>query len=267
MIGSYAHFTAMPTPANRRKRAETSQRKPVRAAEPPPPESASRGERRRRATRERLLQAAFRLFAERGVDAVPINEITEAADVGFGSFYNHFPSKEAIHDALTQQLFEEFGDALDCQTASVEDPAEVIAVSIRHAVLRAQREPLWGQLLIRETCGGRGITRGLGPRLMRDLMRGVDAGRFTVPDLLLGFVMVGSAILGAIGAKVQLTPDDTAVLERMGVSTDGLPERTAVALLHTLGLPFSEARAIAQRPLSSGAAKPSTPAQASKVRS
>lgn len=249
----------MSSPVNRRKKPENSRRKPARTNSSDTPEPASRGERRRRETRERLLRAAFRLFAERGVAAVAINEITEGADVGFGSFYNHFASKEAIHDQLMERFFEEFADDLDRQTANVEDPAEVLAVSIRHALLRAQREPLWGQLLIREACGGQGIIGGLATRLMRDLRRGIDAGRFTAPDLLLCFIMLGSAILGAIAVKVQLTPEEAAGLERLGTSAEGLPERTAAALLHALGLPLSEARAIAKRPLPSGAAPSGAP--------
>jgi len=59
-----------------------------------------RNARRKRETRERLLDAALRLMAERGMAGVTINEITEAADVGFGSFYNYFESKEAIYDAI-----------------------------------------------------------------------------------------------------------------------------------------------------------------------
>ncbi len=103
------------------------------------------------------------------------------------------------------------------------------------------------------------MTGGLGTRLMRDLRRGIDAGRFTAPDLLLCFVMVGSAVLGAIAAKVQLTPGEATAIERLGISADGLPERTAAALLHTLGLPLSEARAIAKRPLPNGAAPSGAP--------
>src|SRR5262245_23084065 len=94
----------------------------------------ARGARRRRETRRRLLNAALKLMAERGVDGVAVNEITEEADVGFGSFYNHFSSKEAIHDALTQEVFEEFALALDRALAGVTDPAEVIAASTRHVI-------------------------------------------------------------------------------------------------------------------------------------
>src|SRR6478735_3904550 len=66
---------------------------------------ASRASRRKHETRVRLLDAAFRLMAERGMEAVAINEITETADVGFGSFYNHFESKEAIYAAVIGTVF------------------------------------------------------------------------------------------------------------------------------------------------------------------
>jgi AcrR family transcriptional regulator len=56
-------------------------------------------------------------MAEKGMEGVAINEITEAADVGFGSFYNHFESKESIYAAVVEWLFEEFGSRLDQLTA------------------------------------------------------------------------------------------------------------------------------------------------------
>ncbi len=60
------------------------------------PPRLGRRERRRRETRERLFRAALRLFAERGFTATTVEDITEAADVGKGAFYNYFPSKEHL---------------------------------------------------------------------------------------------------------------------------------------------------------------------------
>lgn len=216
-----------------------------------PPEATSRGERRKRETRERLLQAAFRLFAERPVDAVPINEITEAADVGFGSFYNHFASKEAIYEALLQRVFEEFADALDDLSKGIEDPAEILSMSIRHAIGRAKREPLWGKLLVQQSHQGDVIARGLGPRLLRDLQRGLDAGRFSAPDPLVTFIVVGSSVLGAVTAQTLPGADDVAALAGTGMHLRDLDVRTAAAVLHVLGLSRKEADAIARRPLPS----------------
>lgn len=59
-------------------------------------EPTGRRERRRQETRERLFEAAVRLLSERDFDAVTVEAITEAADVGKGTFFNYFPNKEAV---------------------------------------------------------------------------------------------------------------------------------------------------------------------------
>jgi len=60
------------------------------------PGRPGRRERRRAETREKIFRAALRLFAEHGFHAVTVEDITEAADVGKGTFFNYFPSKEHV---------------------------------------------------------------------------------------------------------------------------------------------------------------------------
>jgi AcrR family transcriptional regulator len=55
-----------------------------------------RRERHRVETRDRIVRHALQLFSERGVSATTIEDITEAADVGKGTFFNYFPSKEHV---------------------------------------------------------------------------------------------------------------------------------------------------------------------------
>ncbi|MGF6651012.1 AcrR family transcriptional regulator [Paraburkholderia youngii] len=151
------------------KRA-AARRSPAKASASPAPvieEKEPRGARRKRETRARLLDAALRLMAERGMEGVAINEITEAADVGFGSFYNHFESKEAIYATLVDNVFEEFANVLDRLAGGITDPAEVVAVSVRHTILRARHDPVWGRFLIREGFSAPALSRGLAQRLMR----------------------------------------------------------------------------------------------------
>src|SRR5215472_6477377 len=57
---------------------------------------ANRRARHRAETRERLFRAALQLFAERGFLETTIEDITEAADVGKGTFFNYFPTKEHV---------------------------------------------------------------------------------------------------------------------------------------------------------------------------
>jgi AcrR family transcriptional regulator len=61
-----------------------------------------RRERKRSETRERIFRCAMRLFAERGFFATTVEDITEAADVGKGTFFNYFPSKEGVFNVLSE---------------------------------------------------------------------------------------------------------------------------------------------------------------------
>ncbi len=56
----------------------------------------NRRERHRAETRERLFRAALKIFAERGYQQTTVEDITEAADVGKGTFFNYFPTKEHV---------------------------------------------------------------------------------------------------------------------------------------------------------------------------
>jgi AcrR family transcriptional regulator len=62
----------------------------------PRPLRANRRERRSADIRERLYRAALRIFAERGYMETTVEDITEAADVGKGTFFNYFPTKEHV---------------------------------------------------------------------------------------------------------------------------------------------------------------------------
>ena len=65
-----------------------------------------RRERRRQETRERLFQSAMRLLSERDYTEVTVEMITEAADVGKGTFFNYFLTKEAVISYRFEQQFQ-----------------------------------------------------------------------------------------------------------------------------------------------------------------
>lgn len=75
---------------------------------PPPP---GRRERRRLETHERLYRAAMDLFAERGFLATTTEAITEAADVGQGTFFNYFPTKSHVLVALSHKQLDKLSAA------------------------------------------------------------------------------------------------------------------------------------------------------------
>ncbi len=66
----------------------------------------SRHERRRQQTRQRLIQTTLQLVLEKGYDAISIQDITDRADLGRGTFYIHFKDKEDVVWAAFQDLFQ-----------------------------------------------------------------------------------------------------------------------------------------------------------------
>ncbi|SOE63307.1 transcriptional regulator, TetR family [Burkholderia sp. D7] len=243
----------MPDTPNSRATRQRTQKlpAPVQATEGRQP----RGARRKRETRTRLLDAALRLMAEKGMGSVAINDITEAADVGFGSFYNHFESKEGIFAALVEWVFEEFADTLDRLASGLSDPAEVVAVCVRHTLMRARREPVWGQLLIREGFSVHALNWGLGQRLLRDSQSGISAKRFVVPDHFLCLISVTGIIFAAIATELHFAASVTPAIQRQkasGLGEQNFAERAAAVVLQALGLKRAEAERIAQLPLPTG---------------
>src|SRR6201997_3099900 len=110
------------------------------SAIPDDSEQPSRLERRKQRTRAALIKAAQRLIAEGKIN-VPVLEITQAADVGMGSFYNHFDSKEQLFEAAVADVLDAHGAMLDRLTESIDDPAETFATSFRLTGRLFRRRP------------------------------------------------------------------------------------------------------------------------------
>lgn len=73
--------------------------------------SPGRRERRRIETREKLFRVAMQLFAERGFFETTTEDITNAADVGQGTFFNYFPTKQHVLTVLSEKQTEKVAHA------------------------------------------------------------------------------------------------------------------------------------------------------------
>jgi AcrR family transcriptional regulator len=71
--------------------------------------SVNRNDRRRARTRELLLEAADRLYQEKGVGATTVRDVTSEADVAHGSFYNYFKSMDEVAEALAEEAVQRVG--------------------------------------------------------------------------------------------------------------------------------------------------------------
>jgi AcrR family transcriptional regulator len=70
-----------------------------------PAGTAMRADARR--NRQRLMDAALQVYAERGADDATLDEIARRAGVGIGTLYRHFPTRQALLEAVYRDQVEE----------------------------------------------------------------------------------------------------------------------------------------------------------------
>ena len=203
------------------------------------PAAGSRGDRRRARTRQSLVDAAIQLMADGRGDRASIHEITEAADVGFGSFYNHFASKHELFEAATEEALERWGQMIDAGCAGLEDPAEVFALSLRLSGRLAWTHPEIAGFITGSGLDLLDAPRGLAPRALRDIRAGQAAGRFTMA----GAEVAVSAVLGGLLGLPRVGEHETRHVDESSV--DELTE----ACLRLLGVESGEAHRLAHLPI------------------
>lgn len=110
---------------------------PPAAGLPPKTQVMGRRQRRTAETRLRLFRCALQLFAERGFPNVTVEDITEAADVGKGTFFNYFETKDHVLGVMAEIQLGKVAEATAQATAG-----KLPIHSVLHRLfLRAAEEP------------------------------------------------------------------------------------------------------------------------------
>lgn len=155
---------------------------PMRPSTPVPatgrghPLGLGRRARRRAETRARILRAALALFARQGFFATTVEQITEAADVGKGTFFNYFPSKEHVLASFGELQLAKARGALATARRGEEPVREVLHRLIYALAEEPGRSPtLFRSLLVANLSSEpvRQLMRrnlGRGRRLLAELM-------------------------------------------------------------------------------------------------
>jgi AcrR family transcriptional regulator len=200
---------------------------------------SNRFERRRAESRQALVRAARQILAETGDTSASIQAIAERADVGFGTFYNHFESKADLFDAAVVDALEEFGQAIDERLKGTDDPAELVSAGLRLSLRMVDSHPELMQVLRHRGLGHVHSDRGLAPRALRDLERGVAAGRFVAVDPTIALSALGGSLLSLVElrfARPELDAEEAAA-------------DLAEMVLRMVGVPPDDARAVSRQPL------------------
>ena len=203
----------------------------------------TRAQRRKTRTRGALIAAAQGFLAE-GTTDVSIQEITDRADVGFGSFYNHFSSKEELWAAAIDQTLAAHGALVASLTAAVDDPAETFCIGVRLTGRLHRFLPEVGRVLVHTGIAELLRDQGLADYALEDLRACIDAGRFDIVNPELALAVAAGALLGVLHHLAA----------RPEADVDAVADETALRLLIAFGLRRAEAGRIVGRPLPEPAA-------------
>jgi AcrR family transcriptional regulator len=94
---------------------------------------------KRAETRERIVQAAFTLFREKGYDGTTVDEIVELAGVGKRTFFRHFPAKVEVAFPHEQQRLERFAELLE-ENFDLDNPVHGVARALFALLPEYQRD-------------------------------------------------------------------------------------------------------------------------------
>ncbi len=169
-------------------------------------EKVDRGARRKARTRQKLLDAAGSLFAQSSLDDISIVDITDAADVGLGTFYNHFESKNDLLKAVADDFLLVYAEELDKLIEDLTDPMEIILMSYRYTI-RSAKHPIGWPII--EQLPQNYLRDKIHARAVADAVVGVKTGRFKLDDAEAFMKFMSSSVVGVMGGLA----DDTLTLE------------------------------------------------------
>lgn len=204
--------------------------------------SPSRNERRKAATRAKLLSAARVVIAEKGLVKATIKDITDAADVGFGSFYNHFQTKEDIAEAVLKEVAHELADAADAFNQTIEDPMERLGAAMAGFCRMVVADPVLSQLILNVVGFNSETSRDLSARMLPDLEMGMKQGVFKLPNLEVTRTAIFGLLLhflqGRLAGHLDESDNEHAVL--MGLRILGVTDDKALPVARKYTMLFGD---------------------------
>ena len=204
------------------------------------PAPMGRRDRRKAEARKRLLAAAHQLIGENGVSDLRIGDVTDLADLGFGTFYTYFSSKDALIEAVVADVLAGLAERIKRMRSSSpmlpRPHRRPTGASCGSVGTNPSLRGFWWNSDRKPT---RVFEAAVTPWAMETLSRGRKSGRFTIDDLDLALTSIVGAALAAIRA----------ILAGRIPSGPKTEPRGAEMMLRGFGVDAPSARKIANRRL------------------
>jgi AcrR family transcriptional regulator len=182
------------------------------------------------------MKATYEIIARRGLEGLVIQDITQAADVGYGTFYNHFTTKDAIVAAVidasrdfTKEIYRRLGE-------HASDRAEAFVLELLACLRLSKADKTWGWFIVRTVLSGEERRSGIAVDLKRALDACVEAG-VVQPGIEMAYeITSGLLLVGTLKLLRGDLPDD-------------YPEKLVQTILQHLGLSAPKIKSILSKPI------------------
>ena len=194
-------------------------------------------ERKREKTRNALVDAARCLVYERQDNRISIQDITDRAGVGLGTFYNYFESKQFIFEAVLEEIHSNFERELNALREPLSDPATIVSTTLQYSFQQCQDNEEWRTFIVYSGLEGDHILHQNEEQCFLDIQRGASGGRFKVED-----VHFASNLIMGMFRHVSNEI-------RLGNLSRAAMQDTTRYILRMLGIPDLAAKALTQASL------------------
>ncbi|MDB5579220.1 MAG: hypothetical protein JWR80_4396 [Bradyrhizobium sp.] len=153
--------------------------------------------------RKKLLNAAYKIMGERGFEASSLAEIIREANVGIGSFYNNFGSKDELARCAFAEHIEQFGLDLLTVIRKSQDAAASTCYAVRRMIEEAERDPAWAGFIINLEPSTSLFHEIMRPHALVGMQIGIESGEFVVDDIEAAIIAIHAVEVAVVKAMLQ----------------------------------------------------------------
>lgn len=138
---------------------------------------SQRRQRDKQQTINDVLQAATRLFSEKGLHGTSIRDIEKASGVSKGLIMHHFETKENLYAAVQNKLIEDYTAWMASRRDSSEDLLDLITTAVRGALKYQRAHQDFRRIGLWSYLEGMGTSTDLEKRFTTSLIKAVETGQ------------------------------------------------------------------------------------------
>lgn len=183
------------------------------------------GNERRIKMRRRLVESAFKVFSEKGVDASVIEDVKKEAGVSRGTFYNYFKTNNELVAAVSSDLSNELINCIENIVGDYDDPIKRLSTGLRLFLHTAKKYPLLAHFFWRASFNSISTDHLIFIYLPTHINAGVKSGEIKCMDIMTALEVLGGISLSAMFAFSHRTPGE------------GYPEEMVKHILLSLDIP------------------------------